>query len=365
MTDEQQPPAPPPPPYEPPPPPSHGPFAFPPPPEPAPTHGVAGAPAGSVFPIDIGRTFDLTFSIYRNRWRTLVGIGLIIEAVMALASLALLLGPQSRVFTDFSGRVPTQAEINAFLASLGPTLALSLVFIVLVVVAGAIQLGAMTDAVARIYAGRPVTAVTSLRRGLGRWLTFVAVMLLLILGLIAVFLAGFVVLAVAALALIAVTKSVGLAIFVVLIVYVSIFVALIFVAVRWSMAVQTVMIDGLGARAAMSRSWRLVAGSGWRVIGYYLAFWILTLVITLIIGTVVNLLINPYQTSGFRIVSIDYTKLAISTVLSALLGSFVAPLTAIPAILLYLDLRFRHGEFINPPGQGALTPSGQDGSVSE
>ncbi len=358
MTDEQQPPAPPPPP-------SHGPFAFPPPPEPVPTYGTPGAPAGSVFPIDIGRTFELTFSIFRNRWRTLVGIGLLVESVLALASLALLLRPQSQLFTDFSGRVPTQAEINAFLATLGPTLALSLVFIVVAVVAGSIQLGAMTDAVARIYAGRPVTAVTSLKRGLRRWLTFLALAVLLFLALIAISLAGAVILAIAAFLLIAVTKSVGLAIFVVLIVYVSIFVALIFVAVRWSMAVQTVMIDGLGARAAMGRSWRLIAGSGWRVIGYYLVFWILTFVITLMIGTVVNLLVNPYQVSGFRIISIDYSKLAISTVLSALLGAFIVPLTAIPAILLYLDLRFRHGDFINPPGQGALTPSGRDGSVSE
>jgi len=164
---------------------------------------------------------------------------------------------------------------------------------------------------------------------------------------------------------VAATSSVGIGIFMVLVVYVAIVAALIFVGVRWSMTVQAVMIDGLSARAAMSRSWRLVAGSGWRVIGYYLVFWILTIVITLIASTVVNVVIDPYQVSGFRIVAIDYPKLAISTILSALLGAFIAPLTAIPAILLYLDLRFRKGEFINPPGQGSLTPGGQDGSVSE
>jgi hypothetical protein len=187
----------------------------------------------------------------------------------------------------------------------------------------------------------------------------------LLAGALAVFLVGVVVLTLVTFAIFAATNSTGLAIFIVLIVYVSIFAALVFVAVRWSMAVQSVMIDGLAARAAMGRSWRLIAGSGWRVIGYYLAFWLLTFVITLIIGTIVNLAVNPYQISGFRIVAIDYSKLAISTVLSTLLGAFIAPLTAIPAILLYLDLRFRHGDFINPPGQGALTPSGRDGSVAE
>ena len=70
--------------------------------------------------------------------------------------------------------------------------------------------------------------------------------------------------------------------------------------------------------------------------------------------------------SGFTIVSIDWFKLVISTVLSAVLGAVVAPLTAIPALLLYLDLRFRRGEPINPPGQGSLTGApGSSGSVSE
>jgi hypothetical protein len=54
----------------------------------------------------------------------------------------------------------------------------------------------------------------------------------------------------------------------------------------------------------------------------------------------------------------------VSTVLSSLLAAFLAPITTIPAVLLYFDLRVRKGESISPPGQGALTQYGRDGSVS-
>ncbi|MEP7361295.1 MAG: hypothetical protein ABI744_06935 [Chloroflexota bacterium] len=374
MTDEQQPPAPPPPPYEPPPPPSHGPFAFPsppdsgltgsgwsPPPEP---HGWQPVQRG-FFPLDLGRVFELTFSLYRFRWRTLVAIGLLAEIGTAAASLLFLSSPQSTAFSDFTNP-PTAAQLNAFLASLGPLLALSVVFFVVFLLLGFIEFGAMTDAIVRIYAGRPVSAWASLRRGFGRWVTFMALMLLLTFGAIAVFLgAGLIGVIVVALVA-ALTGSVALTLFLTLVLYVAIIAALILFGVRTSMAVPIAMVESLGAMDALRRSWRLVHGSTWRVIGYYLTFWLLVVVASLVVGTVVNIVVNPYQVSGFRIISIDYTKLAISTVLSSVLGAALAPLTTIPAVLLYLDLRVRKGEYINPPGQGSLRSSAADvGLVSE
>lgn len=358
MTDEQQRHASPPP--FPPPPDANSPFdrpTFNPP--------TSNAPTTGIFPLDIGRAFELTFSMFRNRWRTFVAISIVAQAITTVASLTLLLNPQATLFTDFTGRTPTQAELEAFFAGLWPAFLLSLAFFLVVLLVGNIQIGAMTDVVGRIYAGKPVGAFSSLGRASRRWVTLLALMVLLLLGALAVFLVGAMVGTLALFVLTVVVRSLPLVVFFVLILYVAMIAALIFVAVRWSMAVQVVMLESLGARAAMGRSWRLIAGSTWRVIGYYLIFALLAIVISLIIGTAVNILVNPYEMSGFRIVAIDWSKLAIATVLSALLGAFVAPLTAIPAILLYLDLRFRRGDYIQPPGQGSLTASGHDGSVSE
>jgi hypothetical protein len=139
-----------------------------------------------------------------------------------------------------------------------------------------------------------------------------------------------------------------------LIVLVGTFAALIFLLVRWSLAVQAVMVESLGARPALARSWQLVAGSAWRVIGYYLAFGLLFGLIGAVIGAIMGLLINPYEVIGYRIVSIDVVRLAIVSIAGALVGAVLLPLTTIPTTLLYLDLRFRHGERINAPGQGSI-----------
>jgi hypothetical protein len=85
---------------------------------------------------------------------------------------------------------------------------------------------------------------------------------------------------------------------------------------------------------------------------------------SLVVGIILGFLVNPYQVSDFTIVSVSYPKLLVSTVLSSLLAAALAPITTIPAVLLYFDLRVRKGELINPPGQGALTQYGRDGSVS-
>ena len=372
MTDEPQPPASPPslPPL--PPPPGSGPFAFPPPPDPG-----SGAPGWGTppdqgtwrprgfFPLDLGRTFELTFSLYRLRWRTLVAIAVPLEMLLAVASLALLAGPQSSLLTDFSSGPPTRAEVDTLLAAIVPAMLATFGFLLATVLLGFVQLGAMTDAVGRIYAGRQAGAWTSLLRALRRWATFLAIMLLFFAGLVAVMFGGLLVGVVVVFGLGLASSNFGLAIFLFLVVYVGIFAALIFIGVRWSMAAQVAMVENVGAVEAMRRSWRLIAGSGWRVIGYYLAFGLLVAVISAIIGTVVNLLINPYQTEGVRIVSIDYTRLAISTALGTVLGAFVAPLSAIPAFLLYLDLRFRRGDHVIEPGKGSLFAAVDAGSVTE
>jgi glycerophosphoryl diester phosphodiesterase family protein len=346
-----------------------GPPAWSPPPESQPGQGWGPPPSYSgwqpqppgFFPLDIGRVFSLTFSLFRFRWKTLIALSLLIELPATVLGVVggLVFTPDPSFYTGF-GRVPTQAQLSAMFSALVPILLVSLVLGLIAAFVSYIGLGALIDSIARVYAGSPVSAWASFRRAWSRWVTFVAAQLLMFLGFVAVFLVGILVITLITLVGVLLQSS-GFAVFLVLIAYVGMIAALIFVGVRWSMAAQVVMLESLGARAALRRSWHLVAGSGWRVIGYYLAFGLIIIVIGLVFGAVLGLLFNPYQMDGFTIVGVDWPRLAIFSVAGSLVSAVLLPITTISATLLYMDLRFRHGERINAPGQGSIV----EGSVPE
>jgi hypothetical protein len=323
------------------------------------------------FPLEIGRVFELTFSLFRFRFTTMAGLALVTLLPATLISLATaaLTTQQPAWLTDLTlrpGLVPTQAMLNDLIAYIASTLLLSLALSVIGGFISQIGLGALVDAVARIYAGRPASVGSSLRRALRRWITLLAVLLLMVLGQMAVVLVGLLALVVVVVGVGLLLQSTGLATFMGLVVGVAMVAALIFVLIRWSMAVNAVMLERLGATAALGRSWRLIAGSTWRVLGYFLAFGLLAGVIAGIVGAILGVVINPYEMSGFRIVGIDWARFAIFGVLSAIVGAVLLPITTIPTILLYFDLRFRRGERMNAPGLGSLTAdAANEGSVAE
>ena len=41
----------------------------------------------------------------------------------------------------------------------------------------------------------------------------------------------------------------------------------VIIEIRWSLALPVVMLERLGPKASLGRSWRLVRGSAWRVLG--------------------------------------------------------------------------------------------------
>jgi hypothetical protein len=314
------------------------------------------------FPLDFGRVFELTFSLFRFRWQTLVGVSLLVQIPAGVLSVfsAALTSPEPDWYSAFYS-APTLAELNAIVSSVFMTVAVSLLLSVLVGFISYIGVGALIDAVSGTYVGRPASVWASVRRALSRWATLAALLVVIILAELGILLVG---LALGALVLVVgtlVTQSPGLAVFLGLIVFVGTAAALIFVLVRWAMAVQVVMLESAGAMAALGRSWRLVAGSTWRVIGYLLAFGVLVGVIGAVFAAILSVIVNPYQVVGFRVISIDWVRLAIFSLAGSLIGAVLLPMTTIPTTLLYLDLRSRHGERINPPGQGSI---GEE-SVSE
>ncbi len=123
----------------------------------------------------------------------------------------------------------------------------------------------------------------------------------------------------------------------------------VFLWVRLAFAAPALLLEDLGVRAALRRSWRLVRGSWWRVLG--------VLLVTAIISAVANgLLQTPFSIIGAVVATVvagDGAETASgvsgSLVLTTVIGNVggviastvSAPFSAAVTALLYIDLRIR------------------------
>jgi hypothetical protein len=114
----------------------------------------------------------------------------------------------------------------------------------------------------------------------------------------------------------------------------------IWLAVRWYVAAQVSVIEGLGGKAALQRGGQLVAGR-----------WGNTFVVVLVAGVGFGLI-------GAILPAIVGGASAPLYVAATIVGQSIAlSLTAIAGTLLYFDLRARHGEPWVPGGSG-ISPAG-------
>ncbi len=103
----------------------------------------------------------------------------------------------------------------------------------------------------------------------------------------------------------------------------------IFFAVRFYFAVVVVVVEGERGTEALRRSWRLVKGSTWRVLGIIIVVLIISGIVSLILAVPFTILTEATQVLAFAILG------------DVLASVVVAPFTAIAFILLYFDLRIR------------------------
>jgi hypothetical protein len=339
-----------------PPPPDSGPHASPPGWGPPPDQQGWQTPPPGFYPLDIGRIFGLTFSIFRFRWRTLVGVALLImvpvSAIVAVANAYQISSPDwMSQFSDLSAA----QQFDAYWNSLWTSLPLSIGYGLIVGILSYIGNGAITDAAARTFVGSPVGALASVRRSLGKFITFGAIYLVIFLVEVVLVAVGVAVGAALFLPSIAGGRVVGgPAVFLALIVFVALAAVLIFLTIRWSLAAQAVMIESAGAMTALRRSWHLVSGSAWRVLGYILGFGILVGLIAAVLSVIITLLLNPIRIVGLTQVSIDPVRLAIATFIAGVIAGTLIPIPTIATTLLYYDLRFRKGEKAPEPGLGSV-----------
>ena len=256
-------------------------------------------------PLNLGETLDASIKIVRSRWKTLATVMVVIALPIQLANIIIikLTTDVYQIGTSFSSTAETAttySDEGAYVAGQTAMIALSVLGYLLGIVA-------CYRAVADTYLGRETSARASLsyaaeRLGATLWLTIV-----LVLGLLAGFLA--------------------------------LFLPGIWLYIAWAVVYPVMLVEGTGGVAALKRSFQLVQTRWWATAGRMAVSFILvgvaTVVATLLFLAPTELFIND---TSFGALILEH---AANLVVSLITTPFVAAVTT----LVYFDLRVRKEGF--------------------
>jgi hypothetical protein len=245
--------------------------------------------AGTAFqPLRPTEILGTAFRLYRRRWPTLL-------AIVALATPLAVSFPSTRALPGPGGgyQVVVHHRVVATAGSWADT-ALVVLAMLAAAFVFALVAGAVTRAAAAAAAGEDVGVLESYRFAAGRVWPLLAVLVLTWL-----------------------LTMLGLVLFVV---------PGIVVGVLLAVAVPALVVEGVGARAAILRSWSLVAGRWWHTFGTLLLAWLL-------LGLTVNLVTRTPAAAGLGWLA--------QTVVQALAIILVTPFAALVGVVLHRDLRAR------------------------
>jgi hypothetical protein len=294
-------------------------------------------------PLGVGELLDGAFTSIRRNPRATLGI-----AALLLTASAVITTTVSLFLVHYVGSVklpsPGQQLTNAqathlltrILEVLAPTAAVSAV---LAFIVDTVLTGLLTVVIGRLVLGHKITAGEAWRIARPRIPALIGATLLIPLILIGVWAVYAVVLVILALAhapgaLIGVLAVLGA---------IAAIVLTIWFTIMFRMAGPAVVLEREGPARALARSWRLVRGSFWRVLG-------ITLLSGLIVLVTAGILQIPFGvlaalagggnsllpgTGG------NVAGILISAVGGVVAGAVARPISAGVAVLLYVDLRMR------------------------
>jgi hypothetical protein len=304
-------------------------------------------------PMSTGQLLDQAFALYRRNFLLFVGIATVGPAAYLVFQM---LTVGANVGFPFSGRRATTPVAGA-------SLGLSLLVGYVVMLAGmALSHAATVKAVAAVHLGREISVAGAYKALRGRiWSlfgTFGLIVLIvgaavLVIGMIGgLILAGILVGRPASSAGGAVGRSIA-----VIVIAVVIFAVIIAIYVRYALAIQACMVEGLGPRASLKRSVFLSQGSRWRVVAIYLIFLILSWIVGAGLGAMGSAI-------GIRL----HNRIAAAVLIylaGFIAGALTGPLATIGLSLLYYDERVRKEAFdlqlmllsLDVPGVPSATPA--------
>lgn len=301
--------------------------------------------AATLSPLTFGDLIDLTVRLYRRHLLLFLALSAVLQAPVVL--LVTVLGRDSiqglsRILETAAAGTLGARDAEALLRTLGVILVLGLVLSLVAYLAAA----AVIHATARSRSGERATFRDSLaavvRRGgalIGAWL----ITTLAVLGLLVAWAFGA---ALIGLVLGGPTGFVGggPAGFAVIVYGIVLLVLLVLISVRWSLSTAAIMLEQRGAIVGLRRSWRLVAGSTWRVFA-------ITTMVALTIGLLQAIMSQlAYSFGGSEVDPAGSSTVALQALVSTASTVFFGPVMPILITLLFHDLRLRR--------EGAAVPAG-------
>lgn len=306
-------------------------------------------------PMGIGDILDTVFRLYRQNFITFIGIVALLQVPVMLLQIILTMVFGQHVATDmmslmnaapaFDPRFDSFADlpIANLVAFFGLTILLALIQGIFV---QQIVNGALAYAVSQRYLQRPISILGAYNFGIDRMFN------LILAGVLIFFISSFVaavpigllvVLAVAAGAMGEGGEASGAAaalflIFLFLAAFLLMFLIIMALVVIFMFVTQAIVLEGQNALAALGRSWQLVRGSFWRVLGIYLLLTLLVVVLTAIPSSILNnaiVLIFNDPIADFAI------QQALSQLVTYLSQILILPISLLAFTLLYYDVRVR------------------------
>jgi hypothetical protein len=288
-------------------------------------------------PMSTGQLLDHTFALYRKNFLLFVGIASLGPAANVVFQLLTVGANVGSPFAPFGRRgVATGAA-----ASMGLSM---LVGYVIMLAGMALAHAATVKAVAAVHLGLETSIIAAYKALRGRiWSVFGTFALIaLIVGSAT---AGFVFVAVMVAMVPAIVLrsgtpgAAGAAIIGIVVIVAALLAFAVFIAlyVRYAVAIQACIVEGLGPRASLKRSVLLTKGGRWRVVAIYLIFMLLGVILGGGLGALAG-------AAGGLLHNI--IAAAVLVYLAGFVaGSIAGPLSTIGLSLLYYDERVRKEAF--------------------
>ncbi|MGB9067712.1 MAG: hypothetical protein WCC21_04005 [Candidatus Acidiferrales bacterium] len=304
-------------------------------------------------PLSLGELLDRTFTLYRANFWVFVGI-MALPAALGIPATFLLLQVNSALgITPGSPTPPNPAAVFALLGWYALIFAVGTVVYSLVY---AVIAGAMTQAVSEAYLGRPPTIGAAYKSVRGKvWRLFgvalnvlirligISILVTMVVGGVGVLVIGAATLATRSVAagappavIAIVVGLMGLALYAVIIA------AMVYLALRYAVSIQTLVLENLGVLASIRRSVQLTRGRRGQVFVAMLLAFIISLV-----GSMVFYM--PFYIPTMIMISRNHVVpswLSLLSSMAAATGSSITgPIFMIVLVLCYYDTRVRKEAF--------------------
>ncbi len=296
-------------------------------------------------PMTLGTILGASFRVLRRNPRPTFGVALLVQGVVVVVSLALVAGAEVLAFSRIASAAPGDAATIG--AGSGALVLLSLAIpLLLTLGASAFLQGIIVLEVSRATLGEKQTLRRLFARGRGRfWALIGYTMLLALAALVAVgVVIGLIVLFASTLG----TAGIVLAVLAGIFGFLALIVLFAWLATKLSFVPSALMLERLGIRAAIARSWSLTSGYFWRTLGIQLlvtvivsvAQQVLTTPLSLVFSILIPLTDPNGQVGPTTVILLGVFGLVI-IVVGVVFGAIVAVITTSTTALIYLDLRMR------------------------